>query len=95
MDRLPIEIHKIIYKFVDELYLEDHKKAMKQVINQFMDVREEMIIRFWQEVARTNAICVQTDDHSLIVEGLERFIQLYDVSAQYFVVLDTFTTVVF
>lgn len=95
MDRLPCEIKDYIYKLVDELYLQDHKTAMRQVIKEFMTVVDERIISFWCEVARTNAICVQTDDHSLIVEGLERFIQLYDVSAQYVVILDNFTTVIF
>lgn len=95
MDRLPCEIKDYIYKLVDELYLQDHKTAMRQVIKEFMTVVDERIINFWCEVARTNAICVQTDDHSLIVEGLERFIQLYDVSAQYVVILDDFTTVIF
>lgn len=95
MDRLPIEIHKIIYKFVDELYLEDHKKAMKQVINQFMDVRNERIIAFWTEVPRTNRVYIETDNSELIAEGLERFIQLYDATASYMVLEANFTTVVF
>ena len=95
MDRIPFEIQEYIYKLVDESYLKDHKVAMKQVISEFMDARDERIISFWCEVARSNAICVQTDDYSLIVEGLERFIQMYDISAQYIVILDDFTTVIF
>lgn len=95
MDRLPFEIKDYIYKLVDELYFKDHKAAMKQVISEFIDVREERIISFWCEVARSNAICVQTDDYSLIVEGLERFIQTYNISGEYIVLLDDFTTVIF
>lgn len=95
MDRLPQEIHDLIYKFVDELYLEDHKKALKQVINQFMDVRKERIINFWTEVPRTNHWYLETDDAELIAEGLERFILLYDATASYMVLEANFITVVF